>query len=358
SYLGDGCVDKRSEYNTYRIRFTQGYKQLGYLKMKAEVFNIDKIVEMKSGYTGRKDVYQTNSSSTFITNDNMWNMVSQMDARALAIWYMDDGSYVDGYCCIHSNNFSYDENLELAIMLYLKFGIKSSVSRNKTYYYLRFNRENSQKLLEVTAPYMHSDLFYKNPISKGLKYRYRWHNKFKSYGGNFVTSITPYKVDTVYDIGVEDNHNFIIKATRAKEGTGVVVHNCQDSTNTIKGMITSSKKDAKGIILIGDPNQSIFDFRGCVNLLNKFEEAKHFKLTGSFRVGQKIADMSSMIISIFKNDNIQMRGYNDNQRVYSSRNLSFENMQGKFNIITRTNATILAHALEASSRGKWLYFEG
>lgn len=358
SYLGDGCVNKRSDYNTYRIGFTQGYKQLGYLKMKADVFNIDKIKEIESGYTGRKDVYQTNSSKTFITNDNMWNMVSQMDARALAIWYMDDGSYVNGYCTIHSNNFSYYQNLDLAILLYMKFGIKASVDRNKTYYYLRFNKENSQKLLEITAPYMHSDLFYKNPLSEGLNYRYKWDNKFKPYGGNFVTSITPYKIDTVYDIGVEDNHNFIVKGTSAKEGTGVIVHNCQDSTNTIKGIVTSSKDDAKGIILIGDPNQSIYSFRGCINLLDKFEEAQYFQLTGSFRVGQKIADMSSLIINLFKNKDIRMRGYNDNQRIYSSKYLSFSNMQGKFNIIARTNATILAHALEASSRGMWLYFEG
>lgn len=138
----------------------------------------------------------------------------------------------------------------------------------------------------------------------------------------------------------------------------ILIDEVQDSSSVIKALVEYSKDDAKGIILIGDPNQSIYSFRGCINLLDKFEEAQYFKLTGSFRVGQKIADMSSLIINLFKNKDIRMRGYNDNQRIYSSKCLSFSNMQGKFNIIARTNATILAHALEASSRGMWLYFEG
>lgn len=364
SFLGDGHVDKRSKYNTYRLSFTQGEKQKKYLEFKCDIFNIKNIKNIKSGYTGKMSVYQSSPSSTFILNEDLIGLTHDMDERALAIWYMDDGSYSkeSGCCCIHSNAFNEDEHLFLQFVLKNNFGINAVISKNKGYYYLRFNKEDSDKLLLYTRPYMHSDLYYKNPLCYEFdKYEiYKWDNKFKSYGGNFVTSIESTDFGDVYDIGVEDNHNFIIKPTRSissRKTTGVIVHNCQDSTLTIKGILDTSTT-VKHKILIGDPFQSIFSFRNCVNLLDMYPDATQLELTGSFRVNQDISSMCSMLIGMFKNKKINMMGYNQNQKIYSSNKLNFENMQGRFNIITRTNATILAHALEASSRGMWLFFEG
>lgn len=365
SFLGDGAIDKRSQYNTYRVSFTHGEKQKQYLEWKTKMFNIGGIKNIKSGYTGKNNIYQSNPSKTFILNEDLIRLCHDMDSRALAIWYMDDGSYSNesGCCVIHSNAFGKDEHLLFQFILKNNFGIHAEISITKGYYYLRFNKSESQKLLMLIKPYMHEDLYYKNPLCYHNNFqKYQWDNKFKAYGGNFITSIESSEYGNVYDIGVEDNHNFIIKSTQSKcrkKTTGVIVHNCQDSTLTIKGIIDSSKDKLKQVILIGDPHQSIFQFRNCVNLMDIYsKEATSYDLTGSFRVNQDIANMCNMLLDMFKKKKVHMSGYNKNQKIYSDKGLNFENMQSQFNIITRTNATILAHAIEASMRGKWLYFEG
>lgn len=140
----------------------------------------------------------------------------------------------------------------------------------------------------------------------------------------------------------------------------MLIDEMQDSSMTIKGLIDSSKKTLKHIIGVGDPHQSIFKFRNCVNLMELYaNEATILNLTGSFRVNQHIANMCNILLEIFKGKKVNMRGYNNNrQKIYSSKGLNFENIGSQFNIISRTNATLLAHAIEASMRGKWLYFEG
>lgn len=160
-------------------------------------------------------------------------------------------------------------------------------------------------------------------------------------------------------------HDFYLKLYQmSKPNLGLeydvmLIDEAQDSTMTIKGIIDSSKDTLKQTIIIGDPHQSIFQFRNCVNLIEIYsKEATNYDLTGSFRVNQNIANMCNMLLDMFKRKKVHMNGYNKNQKIYSDKGLNFENMQSQFNIITRTNATILAHAIEASMRGKWLYFEG
>lgn len=162
---------------------------------------------------------------------------------------------------------------------------------------------------------------------------------------------------------VKVTHDFYLKLYQlskpdlGKEYNVLILDEAQDLSYTIKSLIDEAKS-ANNIVIIGDKNQAIYKFRGCVNILEMYPNATQLELTGSFRVNQDIASMCSMLIGMFKNKKIDMMGYNQNQKIYSSNKLNFENMQGRFNIITRTNATILAHALEASSRGMWLFFEG
>ena len=86
--------------------------------------------------------------------------------------------------------------------------------------------ENVHKFLKLIAPYMNKDCFYKNPEATGT---YKWDDKFKEFGGNIVKSVIKIRKDVVYDMEVEDNHNFIIsKCSTNKKGSGAIVHNCQD----------------------------------------------------------------------------------------------------------------------------------
>ena len=103
------------------------------------------------------------------------------------------------------------------------------------YYYLRFNTENTVKLLQLIKPYICESMEYK---LNGRKEKYEWNNKYLDYGILKVTGKSYFKnkganrckKPYVYDIEVEDNHNFILGTKTGKKQKdfidGPVVSNC------------------------------------------------------------------------------------------------------------------------------------
>jgi len=287
SYLGDGSLSKRSDFNTYRLNFTQGVKQLNYLKWKNGLFDTLAIKNIKSGYTGEMSIYQTNSSKTFILdNDPFTEVLNKLDLRGLAIWIMDDGSYQNNRVAIHSNAFTEYQNEQLRDMIITRFGFKARVQRTRKYYELHFNAVETKMLLAAIKPYVHQDL-----QTKFYGYTYdidlNWDSKFKEYGGNFVKSIKPKRIELVYDLTVEDNHNFIVKSSITTKGTGTVVHNCQDLSYIMLDVV--KKIPAKQLILVGDSNQALFDFMKLVNGFEYYPDGKVLTLSKSFRVDKRFA---------------------------------------------------------------------
>ena len=75
-----------------------------------------------------------------------------------------------------------------------------------------------------------------------------------------------YKEEFVYDIEIEDNHNFYAE--------GVLVHNCQDLNESQLRMLLMLKKPNGRIIAIGDTNQALYAFRGAdTNAMEKIKLA-------------------------------------------------------------------------------------
>ena len=295
SFLGDGSLEKRSEFNTYRLRFTQGIAQLEYLTTKAECFQSYELGNIVSGYTGLKGIY-TAQSKTFILDYDIWVCLQDLDVKGLAIWYMDDGSLSKANSIIiSSNSFTLEEHEVLVKLLQHRFDLTATIGKTRTYYELRFSVPESKKLLELIKDYMHENLDYKNPYSTDCAYK--WDDTFKSYGGNFVSSIEYIGKHTVYDIEVADNHNFI--TTRSidnySKGSGILVHNCQD-TNPVTDAIFRRQLQQK--IIIGDPMQAIYEWRGSTDImaLPYYTNFATGYLTESFRFNQSIADMANIIL--------------------------------------------------------------
>ena len=99
--------------------------------------------------------------------------------------------------------------------------------------------------------------------------KYKWDNKFKSYGLTVVDKITPLdQPKEVYDIEIQDNHNFILAPCRAsKNGGGPIVHNCQDIPGEAIGNTVEMLKQAKygripgGVqVYFGTPKRKGSDF--------------------------------------------------------------------------------------------------
>lgn len=86
-----------------------------------------------------------------------------VDAIALTYWVIGDGSY-NGYLILHTQSFTYDENLLISKELNAKFGLHSRVEQHKhKYYIVRFPASDNQKLAKIITPYMLECFSYKLP---------------------------------------------------------------------------------------------------------------------------------------------------------------------------------------------------
>ena len=250
SYLGDGYIDITKK-NRYRLRIIHCEKQKEYCSWKAEMFNITKLNYCeKNGYS-QKPAYNFQTKIFDLEEDIPKNtktvpewILNKLDERGIAIWYMDNGSInkrtlkngnITNYISIHSNNFDYNVQKKF-VKKFNTYGINPTIHKTKNlYYYLIFNKENTRKLIDLISPYIHESMQYK---INNRKNNYAWNNKFLDYGLLKVTSKTYFenkganrcKKPYVYDIEVEDNHNFVLgtktQKTQKDYVDGPVVSNC------------------------------------------------------------------------------------------------------------------------------------
>ncbi|KAF1477824.1 F-box DNA helicase 1, partial [Pygoscelis antarcticus] len=78
----------------------------------------------------------------------------------------------------------------------------------------------------------------------------------------------------------------------------IFVDEAQDCTPAIVDIVLSQKC---GIILVGDPHQQIYTFRGAVNTLYSVRHTHVYYLTQSFRFGPEIAYVGATILDVCKN---------------------------------------------------------
>ena len=158
----------------------------------------------------------------FDMEDELFNnielILNKLDERGIAIWYMDVGSILkNDNAVMHTKKFSSCENIKF-VEKFEEYDIHCTLKitrRNK--YYLHFDKENTQKLLILVSPY--------TVLSK-----YEWNKEYLNYGTLRVSSVVPFKNKDerpyVYDIEVEDNHNFVIGSSKNGYVDGPVVSNC------------------------------------------------------------------------------------------------------------------------------------
>lgn len=165
-------------------------------------------------------------------------------------------------------------------------------------------------------------------------------------------------VSCVYDISVNNNHNFITSHT-IEYDEGIVVHNCQDINNASLNVITASNLDKK-IIAVGDTAQSIFNFMHCKNALKILKNKygfKEYKLTMSFRISEKVASMCSRLLKWFYNEDMTFHGNNKTELV----NIDLETIDEQVTILSRTRLGALLEVLcilDIRESAKFYYYGG
>lgn len=247
SYLGDGHISM-TEKKRYRLKILHSEKQKEYCLWKANMFGIQQLEYIeKNGYSS-KPAYRFCTKIFDLENELPKNtkiipewILNSIDERAIAIWIMDDGSICKrtNSICIHSNNYDLETNKKLQ-KKFKQYNIDCSIHISKQKYYkLNFSVDNSNKLINLIKPYIHDSMLYKiNNINRD---KYIWNNIFMDYGTLKISNIreiqqkqkTPY----VYDIEVEDNHNFIIgtKISNNQENyiDGPIVSNCHHISSEV-----------------------------------------------------------------------------------------------------------------------------
>lgn len=186
--LGDNSIGVPTT-GSARISFTHGSTQKEYAYHKREVlkrFACTLKEGVSKGYKKGSLSYRGCTSSMPILDGVFDNVtvdgvkrvnerwLSFIDDVALAYWFMDDGSVQrckrgrskgEAYnSALHTEGFSYDENLLLKNLLLQNFGVESHIKKSRVYFYLYMDRSNTQTLLRLIEPHLHKSMRYKGLI--------------------------------------------------------------------------------------------------------------------------------------------------------------------------------------------------
>jgi len=115
-------------------------------------------------------------------------------------------------------------------------------------------------------------------------------------------------------------------------------------TNDVLLDVVLKQKHAQ-LILVGDPHQSIFQWRGAVNALDRVKLQRDIRLTQSFRFGQPIADLVNSVLTKYKKIPSDIKGL-------SSIQSQIEYIEEPDAIISRTNASLMRELLSQNRMGK------
>ncbi|KAM6146940.1 F-box DNA helicase 1 [Phoenicopterus ruber ruber] len=125
------------------------------------------------------------------------------------------------------------------------------------------------------------------------------------------------------------------------EYDAIFIDEAQDCTPAIVDIVLSQ---TCGRILVGDPHQQIYTFRGAVNSLNSVPHTHVYYLTQSFRFGPEIAYVGATILDVCKKiRNKLLVGGNQKGDVRGS-------MEGKITILSRSNLNVFEDAVRLTGR--------
>ncbi len=127
----------------------------------------------------------------------------------------------------------------------------------------------------------------------------------------------------------------------------ILLDEAQDINPVTAAFVFSQKGIPK--ILVGDPHQQIYSFRGAVNSMEMIKATHTLYLTQSFRFNRNIAAVANMVLAHFKKEEKQLTGL---------RAKSGTSKQLCQTIIARTNARIFDEAVTQIAKKRKICFVG
>lgn len=118
-------------------------------------------------------------------------------------------------------------------------------------------------------------------------------------------------------------------------------------------------------VLVGDPHQQIFRFRGAENAMDDpaLENAKSLFLTGSFRFSDHVASAANAVLKVAKGEDRKVRGLSTKKDSIITEGefdafVASGNHKGQALALSRTGAGVLENALDAMAKGNSVYWIG
>jgi recombination protein RecA len=247
--LGDGNLRKTGTH-TASFRVGHGEKQTEYATWKYEM-----LAPLARGFgkVGRGQGFDTFSTATFADfRSHLYNeqgkrritddVLNALDARGLAAWYSDDGTFTGNFEHWGNGKSSlYNASLKGADRVkVLEYFERIGVGRPQDFGRgFRFNSEQTRRLHELIAPFVHPSMQYK--IHPKLRGRFCWlpnDTKLTREDLKYLR-VVPARITKIYkkpptrsmkrfDLEVEGNHTYLVD--------GVVVHNSPETTTGGKAL--------------------------------------------------------------------------------------------------------------------------
>ncbi len=115
----------------------------------------------------------------------------------------------------------------------------------------------------------------------------------------------------------------------------ILLDEAQD-TNPVTASLILQQPACK--LVVGDPHQAIYQFRGAVDLMTELSAQALFHLTASFRFGPRVAQAASDLLWTFKGESMRIRGFREGDRLGP--------VSRSHTIIARTNAGLFDETVE------------
>lgn len=178
SLLGDSSIRQREKNSCFR--FSHSLKQKEYAKWKSDILTEFEVSEFREVKRKIKNhfIYAIDFSTKTHQVFNYYRklfygdgrkiitkeILDQITPRSLAIWICDDGSYsrTQDYIIICTNSYSLKEHKLIKEFFNEKFGLDPTIGfRDGKYYYLRFKKEDTKRLVKIIKPFIPINMLYK-----------------------------------------------------------------------------------------------------------------------------------------------------------------------------------------------------
>lgn len=129
----------------------------------------------------------------------------------------------------------------------------------------------------------------------------------------------------------------------ARQGT-VMLDEAQDTNPCVSSLLLDQR--GKSFILVGDPNQAIYEWRGAEDAMASFEADDRLSLTGSYRFGPAVAEEANRWLELL-GTRLRLRGWRKRESVVR------DQVDGEPDaILCRSNAGCIVATMAQLERGK------